>query len=143
MSDNEMQIIDDLVSNEKLCVLATTDGIEPLCSLMTMFADHATMKFYFLSNKDSLKNRNIKQHPHVSMLIERRDENWALTVQGVYSPIRKKQTADAIRRLFLMKHPELDEFSRHPDTELIRIQGRFASLAIGPYETFQTKLKNS
>lgn len=143
MSQEHLRIIDDLVTNEKLCVLATTDGIEPLCSLMTLFVDHATMKFYFLSKKDTQKNKNIKSHPHVSIMIERREKNWALTIQGVYSPIQTDQTEDAIKRLFLLKHPELEEFAGHPDTELIRVKGTFARLATSPDDIFETKLINS
>jgi len=143
MNEEQLRIIDDLVTNEKLCVLATTDGIEPLCSLMTLFVDHASMKFYFLTKKDTRKCKNIKSHPHVSILIERRDANWALTIQGVYSPIQTEQTEDAIKRLMLLKHPELEAFASHPDTELIRIKGTTARLVTGPEEKFETKLKNS
>lgn len=143
MSDKKMQIINDLVLSKDLCVLATSNGIEPLTSLMTYFVDHATMKFYFLSRKSSQKNKNIKKHPHVSLLIDRRDEGLALTIQGVYSPIRKKQTADAITKLFLVKHPQLKEFADHPDTELIRILGKHAQLMQGIEDKFETKLKNS
>lgn len=143
MSKNKMQIIDDMVKDEEFCVLATSDGIEPLASLMTYFADHAAMKFYFLSRKNSRKNKNIKKHPHVSILIDRRDQSLALTVQGVYSPIKKKQTTQAITKLFLMKHPELQGFADNPDTELIRVNGKSAQLLHGIEGKFETKFKNS
>lgn len=138
-----MQIIDDLVTNEKLCVLATTDGIEPLCSQMTLFVDHASMKFYFLSRKDSQKNKNMKSHPHVSILIDRREEYVALTVQGVYAPIKRQQTVKAITQLFLRKHPELKDFAEHPDTELLRVNAKQATLMVGFTDKFETKFKNS
>lgn len=143
MSQEKMQIIDDLVTGEELCVLATSDGIEPYTSLMTYFVDHASMKFYFLSRKNSRKNKNIKAHPHASILIDRREENVSLTIQGVYAPIKKKQTAEAITKLFLLKHPYLAEFAAHPDTELLRVVGREALLINGVEGKFQTKLKNS
>tara|TARA_Y100001933_G_C18672795_1_gene427671 strand:- start:214 stop:636 length:423 start_codon:yes stop_codon:yes gene_type:complete len=139
MSKNKMQLIDDLVSNADFCVLATTNGIEPLCSLMTLFADHASMKFYFLTNKDSQKSKNIKQHPHASILIDRREENIALTVQGVYSPIKTRQTTKAIMKLFLHKHPELKDFVDQESTELIRIVGKRGKLLTGIDDIFETK----
>jgi len=142
MSKDKMQIINDLIVGKDLCVLATSDGIEPLASLMTYFADHAVMKFYFLSRSDSQKNKNLKKNPHVSMLIDRRDEELALTIQGVYSPIKKKQTVEAITKLFLMKHPQLQEFANHPKTELIRIKGQSAQLMQGIDGKFTTKFKN-
>lgn len=142
MSQEKMQIIDDLVTNEMFCVLATTDGVEPLCSLMTMFADHASMKFYFLSRKDSQKSKNIKKYPNVSILIEQREKHIALTVQGVFSPIQREQTVEAITKIFLMKHPELKEFAESPDTELLRVNGRKAMLVSGIDEKFETKIKN-
>lgn len=143
MTQEKMQIIDDLVTGEDLCVLATSDGIEPHTSLMTYFADHAAMKFYFLSRKDSKKSKNIKGHPHTSILIDKRDKKIALTIQGVYSPIKKKQTEEAIKKLFLLKHPELTDFANHPDTELLRIIAREALLVNGMDGKFETKFKNS
>lgn len=77
------------------------------------------------------------------MMIDRRDEDIALTVQGVYAPIKKKQTAEAITKLFLMKYPELKDFAEHPETELLRINGQFAQLMVGVEEKFETKLKNN
>lgn len=138
-----MQIIDNLVQGKNLCVLATTDGIEPHASLMNYVVDHAVMKFYFLSRKDSLKNKHIKKHPHVSILIDRRDEYQALTIQGVYAPIKTQQTVKAITKLFLMQLPHMKKFADHPDTELIRIEAKSGSLAQGLDEIFTTKFTNS
>ncbi len=137
-----MQIIDSLIQGKNLCVLATTDGIETRTALMNYVVDKAVMKFYFLSRKDSHKSKNIKKHPHVSILIDRRDEGLALSIQGVYAPIKTKQTAQAITKLYLMKNPHLKEFADHPDTELIRVEAKSGSLASGINEIFTTKFKN-
>ncbi|BCS88408.1 pyridoxamine 5'-phosphate oxidase family protein [Pseudodesulfovibrio sediminis] len=143
MSKEKMQIIDQLILAKDTCVLATSDGIKPHTSLMIYFVDHATMKFYFLSGKDSRKHKNLKKCPHVSLLIDRRDEDVALTIEGVYSPIKRKQTVEAITKLYLMKHPDMKEFADHPETELIRIEGKHAMLVQGHSDIFSTKLKNS
>jgi len=143
MSKDKMQTIDDLILGKDICVLATSDGIEPHTSLMHFLVDHATMKFYFLSRKKSRKSKNLKKCPHVSLLIDRRDESQALTIQGVYSPIKKTQTINAIVKLFLKKHPHMKNFAKHPDTELIRIQARSAQLLQGLEEEFVTNFKNS
>ncbi|BDQ34925.1 pyridoxamine 5'-phosphate oxidase family protein [Pseudodesulfovibrio portus] len=143
MTKEKKQIIDDMVSNENLCVLATIEGNVPHTSLMTFFADHAAMKFYFLTHSTSKKYKNLKKNPHVSLLIDRRADDLALSIEGHHLPIRKKQTVEAIIRLYLLKHPEMEEFANHPDTELIRIQGTAAQLAQGMDTIFTTKLKNS
>ncbi|MGE4424287.1 MAG: pyridoxamine 5'-phosphate oxidase family protein [Pseudodesulfovibrio sp.] len=143
MSKEKMRLIDDLITQEELCVLATSDGIRPHCSLMYFFADHAAMKFYFYSLGSSQACRNIREHPHVSMLIDRRDQSQALSIQGVHSPIKKRQTTEAITRLFLMKFPQMAELAAHPDATLIRINGVEAQLATGLDDVFSTKLKNS
>lgn len=143
MSKEKMQIIDDLIQARQLCVLATSDGIKQYTALMNYFADHATMKFYFLSRKDTQKNKNLKKCPHVSLLIDRRDEYVSLSIEGVYSPIKRQQTVDAITKLYLMKNPYMKEFAEHPDTELIRIEGKSAKLSQGFTNVFTTKLKNS
>lgn len=51
MSENKLQLIDDLVLGKDICVLGTSDGRNPHVSLMAFLVDHATMKFYFLSRK--------------------------------------------------------------------------------------------
>jgi len=143
MTKEKMQLIDDMVTNEDVCVLATLEGNTPHTSLMTYFADHAAMKFYFLTRSTSRKYKNIKKNPHVSLLIDRRSDDLALSIAGHHLPVRKKQTVEAIIRLYLLKHPEMEAFANHPDTELIRIQGTSAELAEGKDAIFTTKLKNS
>ncbi|WP_231856590.1 pyridoxamine 5'-phosphate oxidase family protein [Pseudodesulfovibrio piezophilus] len=138
-----MKIIEDLVINEEFCILATSNGIEPWTSLMTFFADHAAMKFYFLSHKNSQKSKNIKRNPHVAIHIDRREHNLSLTIAGVYSPIKKQQTAEAIKHLIPIKHPELKDFIEDDNVELIRIQGQNAQLMHGFSDKFEIKLKNS
>ncbi|BDQ37326.1 hypothetical protein SYK_16860 [Pseudodesulfovibrio nedwellii] len=142
MSKQKIRFIEDMVKAKDICVLATSDGNTPHTSLMNYFADHAVMKFYFLSPKTSKKNKNLKKNPHVSILIDRRDENIALSINGVYSPIKKQQTVDAIIKLFLLKSPHMKEFAEHPDTELIRIEGKSAELVQGFTDVFSTKLIN-
>ena len=138
-----MQIIDDLILSKRMCVLATSDGIEPHACLMNYLVDHATMKFYFLSHSKSRKNKNIKKCPHVSLLIDRRDEGIALTIQGVYSPLQKKQTIKAILKHFLKKNPHMKEFSEKAGVELIRIQARKGQLLMGLEDEFVTDFKDS
>jgi len=151
MSKDKLQIIDDMILNQELCVLATFDGLEPYTSLMTYLVDHASMKFFFLTKKTSRKNRNLRKCAHVSLLIDSRDSRLpsdpdaakALTIQGVYVPIRKDQTIDAIVKRFSMKYPYMEEFAAHPDTELIRIHARSAQLTCGLEDRFETKFDNS
>ena len=143
MSEQKNQLIDDLVSNEELCVLATTNGIEPHTSVMRFVCDHATMKFYFLSRKSSQKNKNLKKNPHVSLLIDRRKEMIALSIDGVYAPVKTEQTIKAITKLYVRKHPDMKEFTEEGDVELIRILGRRAQLSEGFDDKFSIKLKNS
>jgi uncharacterized protein YhbP (UPF0306 family) len=143
MSKENLRLIDDLICTEEFCVLCTADGSQPHSSLMHFFADHAAMKFYFLSRRTTKKNRNIHANPHVSILIDRRKKGVALSIEGVYSPIRRGQTSEAIVRLYLLKHPELAELAADPDTELIRVEGRSATLSVGVDEDFHVKLKKS
>lgn len=143
MSKEKMHLIDDLITGEKTCVLASSDGIRPHCSLMYFFADHAAMKFYFFALDTSQHCRNLREHPHACLLIDRRDDGLSLCIHGVHSPIRKRQTTEAITRLFLMKFPQMAELAAHPDARLLRVDGREAHLSDGLEDLFTTKLKNS
>ncbi|WP_319542392.1 pyridoxamine 5'-phosphate oxidase family protein [uncultured Pseudodesulfovibrio sp.] len=142
MSKQKIKLIEDIIKAKDICVLATSDGIAPHTSLMHYFADHAVMKFYFLTSSTSKKSKNLKKNPHVSLLIDRRDENIALSIEGIYSPIKKQQTVEAIVKLFLLKNPHMKEFAMHPETELVRIEGKSAELVQGFTDVFFTKLKN-
>jgi nitroimidazol reductase NimA-like FMN-containing flavoprotein (pyridoxamine 5'-phosphate oxidase superfamily) len=151
MSKDKLQILDELILSREICVLATSDGMEPYTSLMTYLLDHASMKFFFLTRKDSRKSRNLRKCAHVSLLIDTREEHlphapgsaMALTIQGVYVPIKKPQTIDAIVKRFVIKYPHMSEFAAHPDTELVRIRARSAQLLIGFEDKFETKFENS
>ncbi|WP_338669566.1 pyridoxamine 5'-phosphate oxidase family protein [Pseudodesulfovibrio methanolicus] len=143
MSKEKLHLIDDLITREETCVLATSDGIRPHSSLMYFFADHAAMKFYFFAKDSSHLCRNIREHPHVSLLIDRRQDGLALSIQGVHSPVKKRQTTEAITRLFLMKFPQMADLAAHPDAMLIRVNGVEACLSTGIEDVFTTKLKNS
>ena len=143
MTKDKLQLIDDLIQSRRLCALATSDGRIPHISLMNYFLDHAAMKFYFLSPEDSRKTKNLRKCPYASLLIDRRDEGVALTIDGVYSPVRKKQTVEAITRLYILRHPHMEAFAKTPGTTLLRIEGREGKLAIGLEELFTVKFKNS
>ncbi|MDD3313144.1 pyridoxamine 5'-phosphate oxidase family protein [Pseudodesulfovibrio sp.] len=143
MSTEKLQLIDDLVLGNDICVLATSDGFKPHASLMHYFVDHAAMKFYFLSLEGSRKSRNLIKCPHVSMVIDRRSEGKAVTIEGVHSPVQRRQTVEAITHLFVLRHPQLKEFAERPDTRLIRIEARGAQLVDIAGESFFTKFQNS
>ena len=143
MSKEKLQILDNLIQSSYLCVLATSDGFKPHASLMHYFLDHAAMKFYFLSPAGSHKNKNLTQCAHVSMVIDQRDQGISATIEGVYSPITKAQTAEAITKLFILRHPQLTDFAQRPDTVLLRIEARSGLLALADGETFSTKFQNS
>jgi general stress protein 26 len=151
MSTEKKQLIDELVLGQDICVLATTDGLEPHACLMTYIVDHASMKFFFLTMKNSQTSRNLRKSAHVSLLIDTRDAQvphnpdmtLALTIHGVNMPVRKGQTITAIIKRIIMKYPYLDQFAAHPDVELIRIQARSAQLVQGLDSKFETKFDQS
>ncbi|WP_419785502.1 pyridoxamine 5'-phosphate oxidase family protein [Pseudodesulfovibrio sp.] len=143
MTNEQLHRIDSMILSKDICVLATSDGFKPHATLMYYFLDHAAMKFYFISLEGSQKIRNLAKCPHVSMVIDQREEGLALTIEGVYSPIRRKQTAEAIIKLFVLRHPQFKDFAENPDTRLIRIEARTAQLVDIKGEKFTTKFKNS
>ena len=98
------------------------------------------MKFYFLSPKTSKKNKNLKKNPHVSLLIDQRDEDLALSIEGDYAPIKKKQTIEAIIKLFLLKNPHMKHFAQHAEVELLRIEGKSGQLVSGFGDVFFHKI---
>jgi hypothetical protein len=62
--------INALLLRKSSCVLATTDGNIPHCSLMAYIASEAADRLYLVTPKNTKKFRNIKNHPEMSLLID-------------------------------------------------------------------------
>jgi nitroimidazol reductase NimA-like FMN-containing flavoprotein (pyridoxamine 5'-phosphate oxidase superfamily) len=107
--------INQIIMEEKFCVLATAMENNPYCSLMAYAADDACKRLYMVTMTDSEKYRNLMSNDSVSILIDTREKIndqpvKALTITGRFSKISDEKTFDAVKEILQKQHPELNTF---------------------------------
>ena len=125
---NNMQLrqkIADLLSKEKLAVLASWDGKQPYNTLVAYIFTEDLKSILFATRKDTKKYQNIAKYPYVSLLIDNRTNDKkdfkdavALTVSAKAKQIEKQ----AYFNLYLNRFPDLKEFLENPQTALILLE---------------------
>ncbi|MDD4363062.1 MAG: pyridoxamine 5'-phosphate oxidase family protein [Atribacterota bacterium] len=129
MSENsKLQLrekITDLLSNQKLAVLATRGKKQPHGSLVA-FAYSKDLQFIiFATAKDTIKYDNIQKYPLISLLVDNRKNNLknfedavALTIIAKGETVGKQPFSE----LYLARFPDLREFLEDPRTALILLK---------------------
>ncbi len=119
------QKIADLLSKEKLAVLATWDEKQPYNTLVAYIFTEDLKSILFATRKDTKKYQNIAKYPYVSLLIDNRTNNKkdfkdavALTVRAKAKQIEKQ----AYLNLYLNRFPDLKEFLEDPQTALVLLE---------------------
>lgn len=125
--DDVRQIVEELFESQKLAVLATHQQGQPLCSLVAFAATGDMQYMLFATPKLSRKYENMMQDERVSMLVDSRSDEdadfqraVAVTVTGRAEEIPKTE-GNRFLRLYLERHPHLQEFVLSPDHALIRV----------------------
>lgn len=116
-----------LLASQRFGVLATTHAGEPHASLVAFAVTADRQSVVFTTPRASRKYANLRSEPHVALLIDNRANRAsdvrsaaALTVLGrVVEP--RGRMRDALRVLFLARHPGLAGFVEASGTALCRI----------------------
>ena len=119
------QKIADLLSKEKLAVLASWDGKQPYNTLVAYIFTEDLKSIFFATREDTEKYQNIAKYPYVSLLIDNRtnekkdfNDAVALTVIAKAKQIEKQ----AYLNLYLNRFPDLKEFLENPQTALVLLE---------------------
>ena len=108
---NKLEKINDLLLRKNSCVLATTDGETPHCSLMAYVTGESGKKLYLVTSRASRKYQNILCHPRVSLLIDTRGEQQreltqAVTITGNCEILQDTAEIAAVKADFVRQHPD-------------------------------------
>ena len=130
MPNDTMEKMKSLVRNHDTCVLATTSKGRPHCSLMAYAADDACGEIYMVTPRTTSKYRNLMDNPHVSLLIDTREEHpgkrrpeaQALTIEGEVRPIQDKGKQLSAEARLTATHPYMKDFIENEDAEVISIK---------------------
>jgi nitroimidazol reductase NimA-like FMN-containing flavoprotein (pyridoxamine 5'-phosphate oxidase superfamily) len=120
----------DLCTSQKLAVVSTQSGGQPYASLVAFVASDDLRHIFFVTARTTRKFANLTREPRVAILInsssnEESDfhEAVSITVAGIAEEINDPERQD-ILKLYLSKHPYLDDFAKSPSCALIRVTAR-------------------
>jgi nitroimidazol reductase NimA-like FMN-containing flavoprotein (pyridoxamine 5'-phosphate oxidase superfamily) len=115
-------------TEEYFAVLATDDGRRPYTSLVAYALALDMKRIIFATPKKTRKYTNIIHSANVALLIDNRSkkkkslmETEAITIIGIAKPIKKGKVWDELAKIFLMKHPDLEEFINFSTTALVAV----------------------
>ena len=134
-----------LLRRKSSCVLATTDGDMPHCSLMAYITSEAADRLYLVTPRDTKKYRNIKHHQCVSLLIDTRDEQarrntQALTLTGTCYILEDDVEISRVKAAFLHHHPHLQEFIRKKGVAFLCVEPDAFLFLDGPESAYHETL---
>jgi len=116
-----------LFETQYLAVLATQSGGHPYTNLVAFASTDDLKQLLFVTGQSTRKYANMKSDSRVAMLIDNRS-NTASDVAEAMAATATGRTEDvlgdereALTRLYLAKHPHLEEFATSPSTALIRL----------------------
>lgn len=115
----------EMVKENKLCVLSTSLKDVPNSSLMKYATDEKVTEIYMMASVDSVKCRNIKENPNVSMLIDTRlteSTPRALTIYGKAEIVLDKELARSYLEKLLNVSPDLSVFGKSSNSCIIIVR---------------------
>ena len=132
-----LEKINALILRKDSCVLATTDGETPHCSLMAYIPDDSGERLYLVTSSASRKYQNIRCHPRVSLLIDTRGEQQrkltqAVTVTGTCDILQDSAEISRVKAAFVRQHPQLNNVICKGDAAVMCVQIDSFLLLEGP-----------
>ncbi|HHO75373.1 MAG TPA: pyridoxamine 5'-phosphate oxidase family protein [Deltaproteobacteria bacterium] len=118
----------ELFFTQPLAVLSTTGNSQPYCSLIAFAITDDLKDMIFATSRSTRKYTNIKSNARVSLLIDNRSNEvsdfhnaMAVTATGEVTEISEQEEPDCLR-IYLKKHPHLEEFVMSPTSALMRVE---------------------
>ena len=119
--------ISELLSEQKVAVLATDADSRPYATLVGFWADGNLECIYFFTTRTPRKFAAPSANPRVAMLIDNRSnrssdfrEAMAVTALGEAREVNKEEEREVISA-YLERLPHLAEFTSSPTSALVRV----------------------
>lgn len=117
-----------LFTSQGLAVLSTQDHGQPYCNLVAFASSEDLGSLVFATTRATRKYANIDEDSRVSMLIDNRSNKvadfhdaMAVTATGQAEEVAGPDK-DGLLKLYLVKHPHLEDFVLSPTCALMRIE---------------------
>ena len=122
-----LELVKDLFKSQRLAVLATQDHGQPYSNLMAFAASHDLKYLIFATTRATRKYANLLADPRVSVLVDNRankpedfSQAAAVTALGKAWELQGRERQEYLK-IFLDKHPYLDEFTAAPTCALLKV----------------------
>ena len=119
-----------LCTSQKLAVVSTQSGGQPYASLVAFVASDDLRHIFFVTARTTRKFANLSKDPRVAVLINSSTNDEAdfheavsITATGIAEEIKDPERKNLLK-LYLSKHPYLDEFAKSPSCALVRVTAR-------------------
>lgn len=116
--------IKKLLKDQPLAVLATSINDKPHTTLIAQLTNIKNNELIFATTIKSRKAQNIKKNPSVSIFVDNRSNTYldfkdavGVTIKG-----KVKTTKNQYKKIFLKKHPYLQDFVKSPSTSLFKLE---------------------
>lgn len=119
-----------LFESQPLAVLATQSDGQPYTSLVAFASSKDFKELYFATTRATRKYANLLANPQVALLMDNRsnkpsDFRWAMAVTALGQAQEiKGEKAKRVTKLYLAKHPHLEEFLTSPTCALVGVEVR-------------------
>jgi nitroimidazol reductase NimA-like FMN-containing flavoprotein (pyridoxamine 5'-phosphate oxidase superfamily) len=122
-----IQLVRDVLTTQRLAVLATHSGGQPHTSLVAFLVTDDLRQIIFATTRSTRKYRNITEDPRVAVFVDdaRNDQAdfrdaTAITAVGTAREVPDDQCPAHVER-YLQRHPALREFISSPTCALMQI----------------------
>ena len=122
------EIVQGLLNSQRLAVLSTLMSGRPYSNLIAFAVTDDLRDIFFATTRATRKFANLTAEPRVSLLVDNRrnqetdfGEASAVTVLGTAEEVLDPER-DKYLRLYLKKHPYLEDFITAPTCALIRVK---------------------
>jgi len=119
-----------LFESQPLAVLATQSDGQPYTSLVAFSSSKDFKELYFATTRATRKYANLMANPRTALLMDNRsnkpsDFRWAMAVTALgRAQELNGDKAKRVAKLYLAKHPHLEEFLTSPTCALVGVEVR-------------------
>ncbi len=120
-------LLRQLLTAQRLCVLATQDGGQPYGSLVAFAQSEGISALLFATVRQTRKYTNLSANPRVALIVDSRSnadadfsQALAVTATGSVRELHGEER-DRMARVYLAKHPSLVRFIASAETALCRV----------------------
>ncbi len=129
MTANQLRtLLSDLFTHQRFAVLATHRQGQPYTSLVAFGASEDLRHLVFATTRSTRKFANLTEDPRVALLVDSRSNrvsdirrSVAATATGRAEEVTSEEKEELLR-MYLSKHPHMEEFVRSPSCALLRVE---------------------